>query len=170
MDTKNKLFAVVGTVAILATSGIVGALLFTQQDKPATTPVSSQTNTPSESPVTPTPTTSTTTTTTNSTASTGSYKDGTYATTVQYAVPHGGQNSLTATVVISSGAIRSVTATNNYTDHESAMYIGDFQSMVSADAAGQSLADYSPSRIGGASLTTAAFDDALTTIRNDAKT
>ena len=48
------------------------------------------------------------------------------------------------------------------------MYISGFESSVNSSASGQSLATYSPSRIGGASLTTAAFDDALDTIRSQA--
>lgn len=146
----------VGTVAILATAGIVGTSLFTQNNATSTNTASSQTAS------------STTNTTTNTSTATSSYKDGTYTATKQYTVPHGLNNTLKATIVISSGKITSATTEDTSSDHESAAYISRFESALSSSATGQSLGSYSPSRIGGASLTTQAFADALSDIASQA--
>lgn len=157
MDTKNKIFVVVGTVAILAAAGVTAAVLFTKKDDES-------------SKVNPPQTTSNTGTTPESqqTKAADSYKDGTYKASVSYRVPHG-SNSLNATVVISSGKISSVKTDNSYTDRESAMFVSDFESALDGDATGQSISSYKPSRIGGASLTTEAFDEAISDIRSQAK-
>lgn len=165
MDTRNKIFAVVGTVAILATAGAVGALLFTQQDTTSTTDTTTTTQS----------STSTSTDTSNSgssstpTTTTSSYKDGTYTTTRSYSVPHGDTNSIKVTVTIASGKITAVTTDNSYTDRESGMYIQDFETNVSGMMTGTSMGSMMSSRIGGASLTSSAFYDALDVIATQAK-
>lgn len=71
--------------------------------------------------------------------------------------------------MINSDKISSVTTSDNYTDRESGMYVSSFEGSVSSDATGQSIGSYSPSRIGGASLTTSAFNEAITNIATQAK-
>lgn len=171
MDTKNKVFVVIGSVALLATAGLGGAYLFGAKDTPtgSTTGMSSTTSTSSSS--TPTTSTSTTTDTSSSsstTSSSSSYKDGTYTASTSYSVPHGATNTISATVVVSGGNITSVTADDNYTDRESGMWISDFESSLSSTVNGTSLADASFSRIGGASLTTEGFNAVLDMIRTQA--
>lgn len=163
MDTRNKIFAVVGTVAILATAGTVGALLFTQQDSASTSgsTTTSQSNSSSSS--------TSSSNNNSSSTSTGSYKDGTYTATQTYSVPHGDTNSVKVTVTIASGKITAVTTDNNYTDRESGMYIQDFESSVSGVIVGQNIGSTSFSRIGGASLTSSAFFGALDTVATQAK-
>ncbi len=165
MDSRNKVFAVVGTVAIVATVGITGLALFVQKDSSANTEAMSQTTSTSNS-STSVPASSNSEATTSST----SYKDGTYTSSaVSYSVPRGGYNSLKATVVINSGKISSVTTSNEVADRESGMYVSNFEGNLSSDAVGQTIGDYSPSRISGASLTTSAFDEALTDIAAQAR-
>lgn len=166
MDTRNKIFTIVGAVAITAAAGIGGFVLFATPDKPRTSAVSA--------PVVSTVKSSPSADTAASQAASGmghmnGLKDGTYTASTSYFVPHDGQNSVNATVVVSGGTIASVKATGNYTDGESAMYVDSFNSSVESDATGQPLASYSPSRIGGASLTTAAFDSVLDAIRTKAR-
>lgn len=168
MDTRNKIFAVVGTVAILATAGTVGALLFTQQDTTSTSGITTSQNTTSSSSSGSSSTNSSSSSGT-STTTTGSYKDGTYTASQSYFVPHGGQNTVKATITISSGKISAVTVNDDYSDGESSMYIQDFESSVSGAIVGQSMGSTPFSRIGGASLTSSAFYDALDTIATQAK-
>lgn len=111
---------------------------------------------------------SSSTTSTSSMTSSSTYKEGTYSATVSYYVPHG-TNSLTAKVTVSGKKITSVSVNDDYSDHESAMYIDSFESAIKSAVVGRDLGSLSLSRVGGATLTTQAFDDALTTIRNDAK-
>lgn len=158
MDNRNKIFAVVGTIAVLATAGVIGIGLFIRPD--------TNTNTSSSSATT---TSNSTTSANTSTSSSSSYKDGSYTATVSYMVPHGNQNTLKATVVVSGGKITSVSTTDDYSDRESSMYVNSFENGVSSDATGQSLGSYNPSQIGGASLTTAAFNDAISQIRTQAQ-
>lgn len=174
MDTANKVFVTIGAIALVATAGVGGYLLFATRDTTSATSnnsVSSQSQVSSNTtPTTSTGTSTSTNTNTSSTATTASssYKDGVYTASTNYSVPHGESNSLSATIVVSGGKITDVKVSNNYTDRESGMYIDSFNSSVNSDASGQSLANYSPSRIGGASLTTWAFSDVISTIRSQA--
>lgn len=158
MDTRNKIFVVVGTVAILGTAGVVGALLFTEQDaaQETTAVTTSQTSSSSSS-------------TANSSTATANYNDGTYSATQTYSVPHGDSNSIRVTITISSGIITAATTDDSYADHESGEYIDSFKNSLSAVIVGQNLDSTPQSRIGGASLTTQAFYDALETIAEQAK-
>ena len=106
--------------------------------------------------------------TTTSATTTPTYKDGAYTETVSYRVP-GDSNGLTAKVTIADGVITAVTTTNQYTDHESARYISGFQSGISSAVKGKSLADAFVGRVGGASLTSSAFNDIIDAIKVDAK-
>lgn len=170
MDTRNKIFVVVGTVAILGTAGVVGALLFTQQDTASTggtaTVAASQNGSSSSS---SSGSSSSSSSGSSSTSTTSSYKDGTYTASQSYRVPHGESNSIQVTVTISSGKISAVTANDSYTDGESGMYIQSFESSVSSVMVGQSMGSTSFSRIGGASLTSMAFYDALDVIATQAQ-
>ncbi len=169
MDTKNKIFVVIGSVALITAAGYGAVTLLSGGDRPSYVATNSVSTTNS-SIASNTQTTNTTATTSSGDSSTAtSYKDGTYTASSSYNVPHGGQNSIKATITISGGKITAASATNSYTDRESAMYIDSFNSYVNSDATGQSLAGYSPSRIGGASLTTYAFSNAIDTIRAQAK-
>ena len=171
MDAKNKIFTVIGSIALIAATATGGYLIFTAPTS-NTIATSSKTQAVTQS-TADSATNSTPTSTSESTGAAGatttsSYKDGTYTATASYSVPRGEQNSIAAEVTVADGKIVSVKTTDNYSDHESAMYISGFESSVNSSASGQSLATYSPSRIGGASLTTAAFGDALDTIRSQA--
>jgi uncharacterized protein with FMN-binding domain len=172
MNTQNKVFIVIGTVAILAAAGIGGAVLFATPDTmfPSTSSLTSSSATASiaQSSASSTGSSQSSAASTASNSLVTSYKDGTYTASISYYVPHGGTNSLSTTIVVSGGVITSVKTSNNYTDRESGMYIDDFNSSVASSAEGKQLANYSPSRIGGASLTTSAFDDVLDTIRSQA--
>lgn len=166
MDTKNKIITVVGAVALIASAGIGGYTLFATPDDNLS--VSTTTNTSARTPTVSTvPSATSASQVGSSVSTTGTIADGTYTAISSYSVPHG-SNSLTATVTVAGGKITSVTASHDYSDHESGMYVDSFDSSLSSNATGQSLASYSPSRIGGASLTTNAFDTVLDTIRTKA--
>lgn len=176
METKQKIFVTIGTAAVVAAAIFGGATLFSgSSNTNAGTASSSSTVAGSQSMTSTRGTTNSSSTdttasstSTSTTSGSGSYKDGTYTKTVSYYVPHGGSNSIKVTLVVSGGNITSVTTNDSYTDGESGIYISSFESSVNSDASGQSLASYSPSRIGGASLTTEAFAEAISGIRTDA--
>jgi len=176
MNTATKIIVSIGSIAVIATAGIGGFLLATSNSSsmPSITGTVSQTTTPSTvSAVTSVATTSSTTSPSSSsgsssTSTSSGYKDGTYTASSSYNVPHGNTNSMSATVTVSGGNITAVSTNNNYSDGESAMYVDSFKSSVSSAAVGSSLANASFSRIGGASLTTQAFDSVLDQIRTQA--
>lgn len=156
MRSKDKLFLVIGSVAIIAASG-VGAYALYSSSQIVTTPTASTTAT-----------TGATSTSSSSAAVTNSYKDGTYTASANYSVPHSYQNSINVSITVKDGTISTASATHSSSDNESAQYIESFNSTLSSKVVGQSLSGASFSRIGGASLTTSGFQTALETIKNEA--
>lgn len=167
MDTKNKVFVVIGSVALLASATMGGYSLFATADDTSASTVGTSSQVATTS-TTATPSTAAATSTSTGTSSSSSYKDGTYSATVSYSVPHGATNSLKATVTIASGKITAVSTDDSYSDHESGMYIQDFESALESAVVGSDASSASFSHIGGASLTTDAFSNALDTILSQA--
>ena len=98
MDAKNKVFTVIGSIALIAATATGGYLLLTAPTS-NTVATSSKTQAVTRSPA-ETATNSTSTSTSESTGATAatttsSYKDGTYSATASYDVPHGEHNSTT---------------------------------------------------------------------------
>lgn len=117
--------------------------------------------------------TATATATTSSSPSASSvgsgYKNGTYTATVSYSVPKGATNQIAVQATISDGKITAVSSKDTFSDRESGDYIDSFESSLKADVVGQPLSGFSASRIGGASLTTYAFEEAIQKIATQAK-
>lgn len=164
MRTQDKLFVTIASIIVLAGAGYTGYTLFVTKDSD-TTKTSTTTSTDSAS-ATTTPTTSQQSS--NSSSASTSYKDGTYTETMSYSVPHGDTNSVTVKLTVANGVITAVSTTHDYQDHESAEYIDMFDQEIQSAVVGKNLSGFSVSRVGGASLTSSAFNDALDTIRNDA--
>ena len=166
MDTRNKIFLTIGGVAIIGAALVGGAALFSQgsmapsQTTPATTQSASTTASSD--------TTATTAASQSAAAPAGSFKDGQYSASASYRVPHG-SNTISVSLTVKDGKVTVVKNSQNYTDHESRSYIDSFESEISSAVVGQPLGSTNLSRVGGASLTTAAFNDALSQIASDAK-
>lgn len=169
MKPQDKVFLVIGSIAIIGAATAGGLALFVggSDASGTTTPTTSQTSN-SASTSTNNSSTGSTRSGTSSTSSSTNYKDGTYTATAYYMVPRGDSNSVKTTLTIAGGRITAVSTTNNTQDNESAMYISSFKQYVESEVVGQSLNGYYGSRIGGASLTTEGFNQTLDTIRNDA--
>lgn len=171
MNKKDKIFLAIGGVAIVAAVGFGGYALFTKpttsdSSTQQTSQTSSSSATDSASSAATTP--SATESSTASSSTTSTYKDGTYSASASYSVPHGYQNTIKVSITISGGNITAASATHDYSDRESGEYIDMFDSVLTSKVVGQSISSASFSRIGGASLTTDGFDEALTTIQSDA--
>jgi uncharacterized protein with FMN-binding domain len=106
-------------------------------------------------------------TTTANQAST--YKDGTYTKTVNYQIPGGDSNQLTAKITISGDTITAVTASAKYSEQESRQYVNGFESSINSAVKGKKLANTFIGRVGGASLTSGAFNDIVDLVKKDAK-
>ncbi len=103
-----------------------------------------------------------------SSSSSSTTKDGTYKASANYYVPRG-FNTITVSVSVKGGAVTKVSTSHDYSDRESGMYTDSFDSSISSKAVGQKIDGLSLSRVGGASLTTEAFDEAISQIANQAK-
>lgn len=89
------------------------------------------------------------------------------STSVTYQVPEEHSNTLSVTVVLSKGIITDVTFSENPTNGESREYYEKFTRNFNKSAVvGKALKDVSLSRVGGASLTTGAFNSALSELSN----
>ncbi len=165
MNTKDKVLVTIGTVAVLSVASFTGYALFATKDSTAGQVAAQATSTPASTTTTPAATSTTPTTTTTSSSA---YKDGQYSASMSYRVPHGETNNITVHVTVKDGSVVSVSTDNTYQDGESGMYIDSFKSGISGAVVGKSLSGLSVSYVGGASLTSFAFNDALDTIRSDA--
>lgn len=176
MKTKDKIFLAIGSTAIVAAIGFGGYAMFA---KPTGISNASQTSTSvstggsgasldASSSSSDSSVSSSDTSSSSSTSSNASYKDGTYTASASYSVPHGYQNTIKVSVIIASGKITAASATHDYSDRESGEYIDMFDSALTSKVVGQSVSSTSFSRIGGASLTTEGFDEALASIQSDA--
>jgi len=167
MDTRNKLFAAVGAVAIVAAAAIgVVKIIGTESGGEA---VSTQSKTTSASSITPSTASSTAAgPVATSGGATTAYRDGEYTANAGYRVPHG-SNTISVTLTIKDGKVAAVTTKDDYTDSESAYYIDSFASEIKGVVVGEPLDGLRLSRVGGASLTTEGFNQAMATITSAAK-
>lgn len=96
---------------------------------------------------------------------TNTYKNGTYRTQASYRTP-GGQYQIDVTLSVSEDKITSTTVTWNAGGNDG--YSKGFNRAYQSSVSGQDLGTVHPARIGGASLTTRAFNKALDSIRSKA--
>ena len=97
--------------------------------------------------------------------STNAYKNGTYRTQASYRTP-GGQYQIDITLSVSDDKITNTIVSFNAGASDS--YSKAFSRAYQSSVAGENLGTVHPSRIGGASLTTRAFNSTLDTIRSQA--
>jgi uncharacterized protein with FMN-binding domain len=150
-----------GSATLAASNTVQTTQLASATEAPAST------QTPQPTPVASTDTSSTSTNT--AVPTTTAYKDGTYTKTSKYRVPGGGVNQLSATIILKDGSISSVTTTNKYDERESRMYVTSFSSNIKNVVTGQKITSSYVGRVGGASLTSGAFNDIIDAVMNDAK-
>lgn len=139
----------------------------------ATTPV-----TPNPAPVTkpttpvtpPTPVTPTPTPAPVVTTPVTAYKNGTYNVTTTYTVPGNNKHTVTATVVIKNDVVTASTIVyggdNNQTSTE---YQNRFSAKYQSQVIGTKIDAIALSRVGGASLTTGAYNKAIAEVKATAK-
>lgn len=95
-------------------------------------------------------------------------KDGTYSSTVRYEVPFGSIELMNLEVTVAEGVVTDSTVEFEVTNPVSESYARSFDNYYKDEVVGQSLAEVSLARVGGASLTNAAFDAALENIKTEA--
>lgn len=121
-------------------------------------PVITATPAPVTTPIVATPTT----------ATNNDYVNGTYTSTVTYSVPEGGREPLTVTLTITNDTVTALTVSQDADKRESRQYQSRFANAIESYVVGEAIDGLDLSRVGGASLTTRAFNNAVKDIRADA--
>ena len=98
----------------------------------------------------------------------GSYADGTYTAKGDYQSPNG-QETIELTITLAGNVISDVVVTPGATNGTSTRYQGQFAEGVGAETIGKSLDELQVSRISGSSLTSGGFNQALDSIKADAR-
>lgn len=101
-------------------------------------------------------------------ASSAVYADGTYTAKGGYQSP-GGPETIELTITLANNVISQVIVTPGATGGTSSRYQGQFAEGVGAETVGKALDDIKVSRISGSSLTSGGFNEALDSIKADAK-
>lgn len=98
-----------------------------------------------------------------------SYIDGSYVSTITYSVPRGFTDTITLNVTLQGDQITSFSQDNVATNPTSTSYVNEYLAAFNNNSVlNQSIDDVSLARIGGASLTTQAFMNALAAIKSQA--
>ncbi len=100
-------------------------------------------------------------------APTYQYRNGTYTSSVGY-TPKGLADTITVTLAIESDKVTGVSVNDNPSNGTSKYYVNQFIAALPSAVNGKSLSSLSPSRVGGATLTTNAFNQAVSSIRSKA--
>jgi uncharacterized protein with FMN-binding domain len=133
----------------------------TIENKPVTTTQTTPINTTTvDSGTTTTKTGSQTTTTTIS-----NQKTGTYNFKVNYRVPEGHTENIASTISVENDIITGIKNTYGVSNRESREYQSSFDDVISSKIVGKKISSVDVSRVGGASLTTAAFMKGIRTIK-----
>ena len=97
----------------------------------------------------------------------GDYTDGTYTESGSYQAPSGTE-SVEVTVTLAGNVISDVTVTGDATDPQAKRYQSDFIDGISSAVVGKNIDEISVDKVGGSSLTSGGFNDAIDAIKADA--
>jgi len=111
-----------------------------------------------------TPTTTTSKTTNTTPVAVTSVAEQSYTRSVSYQAPHRTE-SITVTLKIKDGVVTSVEDVHSKNNRNSAYFQEGFESAIAGQVVGKKIADIQLDAVAGASLTTAAFMEAITAIK-----
>jgi uncharacterized membrane protein len=98
-------------------------------------------------------------------SSAGTNKNNQYSATIEYRVPAPEQNSITVNLTIENGIVTEADAKNIANSPQSLQYDNRFINSYKTEVIGKKLSDINLSRVGGASLTSSAFNAAIANIK-----
>lgn len=144
-----------------------GAYWYTTNDEPAT-----DTTTPTDVVRTPETESETDTEPTTDETATPDSDDGdsNYSATARYLTPAREPHDVTVNLSVDDGVVTDVNVLINGGKDYANQHQESFDAEIADAVVGVSLADVTADRVGGASLTSAAFNDALEDIRSEAST
>lgn len=90
----------------------------------------------------------------------------TYSATVNYRVPEGGSQSMALTVTVNGTTISNVSVSQSKSGSNSKKWQNNFENSYKSLVLGKNIKSINLSRVGGASLTTNAFNQAIKSIGN----
>ena len=99
--------------------------------------------------------------------STGPYKDGTYEASADYQSPNGTE-TVDVTLTLADDIITDVKVVGHGDSPDSKRYQGEFIDGISDVVVGKNIDDIKVDRVGGSSLTSGGFNDAVEEIKADA--
>lgn len=156
-DAKQPNKVLIGIIIVVVLAAVTAGIVFFTREQDAGAPASdtANTNTPSN-------------TSGSSNESTGSYKDGSYQANGNYQTP-GGSEKVTVKVTLAKGIIESVELERDPTTREAEEYQGKFESGYKAQVVGKNIDEVRLSRVAGSSLTSGGFNQALESIKEEAR-
>ena len=163
-QSKTKIIGLI-VIVLLTTAGTAGAVAYNN----ATTPTQASTSTDTATSTTTTTTTPSTSSSQSSAASTSTYKDGTYTANGSFTTPDGTERIGVTITLVSSKITKVSIDDSSIFSRESVQYTERFINGINSVVVGKNISDVKVSRVSGASLTPVGFNNALTTIKNDAK-
>jgi uncharacterized protein with FMN-binding domain len=95
------------------------------------------------------------------------YADGSYTATGSYQSP-GGTESITVTLALAGNEVTDVSVETDPATNDSANYQRQFAEGIAAEVVGKDVDSLSVDRVGGSSLTSGGFNDALEQIKAEA--
>ena len=101
-------------------------------------------------------------------ASDSTYADGTYTAEGSYATPETVE-TISVTVTLQDDVVTAVDVTGNPSKRESVQYQGEFIGGIADVVVGKRIDELAVSRVAGSSLTSGGFNQALETIKAEAK-
>jgi uncharacterized protein with FMN-binding domain len=104
---------------------------------------------------------------TGSSSDSGEYADGTYTATGSYQAPSG-QESVEVTLTLDAGVVADVEVVGEASDPQAQRYQGQFVDGIGDVVVGQPLDGLQVDKVGGSSLTSGGFNDAVEQIKADA--
>ncbi|OZD38548.1 hypothetical protein CH252_31895 [Rhodococcus sp. 06-1477-1B] len=102
------------------------------------------------------------------TSASGTYKDGTYEATGQYATPESVE-TIDVSLTIAGDTVTAVTVTGDPQAAESKRYQSEFIGGIQSEVVGKKLDEISVSKVAGSSLTSGGFNKAVDSIKSEAK-
>lgn len=175
MSKKATIVTVSGLSLVILASAAAYFLVFAKNGSDSASNSTNQSAVASTSATTTGSTSNSNTSTTNTSTSTNStttvtmYKDGTYSNSQTYRVPEGHSNTISVKITLSGDVIKDLTVDSNYNSRESERYVSGFESSIKSKVVGKKISDVNLSIVGGASLTTDAFTEAISEIQSEAK-
>jgi uncharacterized protein with FMN-binding domain len=104
----------------------------------------------------------------SSSSSSSTYKDGTYEAEGSYQSP-GGSESVGVSITLAGDVVTAVTVTPEAKSGNSKQYQTAFAGGISGEVVGKKIDDLKVSKVSGSSLTSGGFNQALETIKSEAK-